>query len=210
MTNDFSDDSASLAVTLQRYQRPIAIGVVVLAAAGGGLWMAKRSGEIKEQRAAEAFAVAEAAYSSGGIPAAQGELQKVVSRYAGTAAGAQAALLSSQWYFEAGQADSGLAVVSAAVSEAPAPMRPGLLGLQATGKALKGDHAGAAKDFEAAAAASQLPMDKDGYQMDAARSYVSAGDTASAERIYTEISLREDSEYAGEAKLRLGEIEAKA
>lgn len=208
MTDDFSD-SSSVVETLQRYQRPIVIGAVVLAAAAGGLWMAKRSSEIKEQRAQEAFALAEAAYSSGGIPAAQGELQKVLTRYAGTAAGTQAALLSAQWYYEAGQADSGLAVVSAAVSKAAAPMRAGLLGLQATGKALKGDHSGAAKDFEAAAAASQLPTDRDGYRMDAARSYLTAGDTGAAERIYTEISSREDSDFAGEARLRLGELKAK-
>jgi hypothetical protein len=46
--------------------------------------------------------------------------------------------------------------------------------------------------------------------MEAARSYLAAGDTAAAERIYTEISAREDSEFAGEARVRLGEIKAKA
>lgn len=209
MTNDLSD-STSVAETLQRYQRPIAIGAVVLAAAGGGLWMAKRSGEIKEQRALEAFAAAEAAYSSGGATSAQAELQKVVTRYASTGAGGQAALLSAQWYYEAGHADSGLAVLSGAVSKAPVAMRAGLLAMQATGKAAKGEFAAAAKDFEAAAAATQIRSDKDSYMMDAARAYVAAGDTAAAERIYTEISAREDSNYAGEARLRLGEIKAKA
>lgn len=209
MTNDFSD-SASLAETLQRYQRPIAIAAVVLAASAGGLWMAKRSGEIKEQRAAEGFALAEAAFSSGGKTAAQVELQKLITRYAGTSAGAQAALLSAQWHYEAGHADSGLAVVGEAVSKAPDAMRAGLLALQATGKAMSNDHAGAAADFEAAAEASRLPTDRDAYRMDAARAYLSAGDTAAAERIYTELSLREDSNSAGEARLRLGEIKAKA
>lgn len=209
MTNDFSD-SATLVETLQRYQRPIAIAAVVLAASAGGLWMAKRSGEIKEQRAAEGFAQAEAAYSSGGKAAAQVELQKLITRYAGTSAGAQAALLSAQWHYEAGHADSGLAVVGEAVSKAPDAMRAGLLALQATGKAMSNDHAGAAADFEAAAEASRLPTDRDAYRMDAARAYLSAGDTAAAERIYTELSLREDSNSAGEARLRLGEIKAKA
>lgn len=209
MTTDFSD-STSLAETFERYQRPIVIGAVVLAAAGGGLWMAKRSGEIKEQRAQEAFVQAEAAYSSGGIAAAQGELRKVLTRYAGTSAGSQAALLSAQWYYEAGQADSGLAVISAAASKAPSAMRAGMLGLQATGKALKGDHSGAAKDFEAAASASELSSERDAYRMDAARSYLNGGDAAAAERIYTDIAAREDSDFAGEARLRLGEIKAKA
>lgn len=209
MTNDLVE-SPSLAETLERYQRPIVIAAVVLAAAGGGLWMAKRSGEIKEQRAFEALTAAEAAYSTGGTAAAQVELQKVGTRYAGTAAGVQAALLSAQWYFEAGHADSGLAVLEGAVSKAPSATRAGLLALQGTGLGMKGDHAAAAKAFESAAAATSLTAERDSYRMDAARSHAAAGNAAAAEAIYTEISGREDSNYAGEARLRLGELKAKA
>jgi hypothetical protein len=194
----------------QRYQKPILIGAIAVAVAGGGLWLANRSAAIKETRGAEALATAEAAYGSGGIAAAQGELQKVVTRYAGTAAGTQAALLGAQWYYEAGQPDSGLTMVGSALSKARPYARAGLLAMQATGKSMKGDHAAAAKDYEAAAVAAVLAADKDGYRMDAARSYLAAGDTAAAERIYADIQTKEDSPYAGEARVRLGEIKAKA
>jgi len=207
--NDFAE-SPSLTETLERYQRPILIGAVLVAASVGGLWMAKRSGEIKEQRAFEALSAAEAAYSTGGTAAAQVELQKVGTRYAGTGAGVQAVLLSAQWYYEAGQADSGLAVLAGAVSKAPAANRAGLLALQGTGHSMKGDHAAAAKSFESAAAATSMTAEKDAYRMNAARAHVAAGNAAAAESIYTEISAREDSDYAGEARLRLGEIKAKA
>lgn len=203
-------DSASPADFVQQYQKPLMIGVIAVGVAAGGWWLAARSGQIKETRGAEALQAAEAAYSAGGPAAAQAELQKVYTRYAGTAAGTQAALLSAQWYYEAGQADSGLAAVAAAIGKAPSYQRAGLLAMQAAGKSAKGEHAGAAKDLEAAAAATNLATERDGYRMAAARAYVAAGDVANAERIYTEISGREDSQYAGEARLRLSEIKAKA
>ena len=203
-------DSANAAELFQRYQKPILIGVIVAGLAGGGLWLAQRTAQIKEVRGAEALAAAESAYGTGGIAAAQPELQKVLTRYAGTASGVQAALLAAQWHYEAGQADSGLAAVATALGKAPSHLRSGLLAMQAAGKSMKGDHAGAAKDLEAAAAGSTLSAEKDSYLMEAARSYVAAGDAAAAERIYSGIAAREDSPYAGEARLRLGEIKAKA
>jgi hypothetical protein len=204
------NDSASVVEVFQRNQRQILIGVIVLAAAGGGLWMSRRSGEIKEQRATEALSVAEGAYSTGGIPAAQAEMSKLIDRYAGTAAATQAALLSAQWSYEAGQPDSGLAVIAKALPKAPRAMRAGMLAIQAMGKGMKADHAGAAADYEAAAAATNLTSDKDGYLMDAARSHAAAGDNAAAERIYGSIAAREDSQFSGEARVRLSEIKAKA
>lgn len=204
------NDSASVVEVFQRNQRQILIGVIILAAAGGGLWMSRRSGEIKEQRATEALAAAEGAYTTGGIPAAQVEMGKLIDRYAGTAAATQAALLSAQWSYEAGQPDSGLAVIAKALPKAPRAMRAGMLAIQAMGKGMKSDHAGAAADYEAAAGATKLSADKDGYLMDAARSYALAGDKASSERIYSAIAEREDSAYSGEARVRLSEIKAKA
>lgn len=202
-------DSATAAELFLRYQKPILIGAIALGLAGGGLWLANRSAQIKEARGAEALSAAEAAYTGGGPAAAQPELQKVLTRYAGTAAGTQAALLSAQWYYEAGQADSGLAAVSAALGKAKSYQRAGLLAMQAMGKGMKGDFAAAAKDFEAAASAAILESEKDGYKMDAARSYASAGDNAAAERLYAEIAEKDGSGYSTEARLRLGEIRAK-
>lgn len=203
-------ESSSPADLLTRYQKPITIGVVALVLVGGGFWLSNRSAQIKEARGGEALQLAEGAYATGGQEAAQVELQKIYTRYAGTAAGTQAALLSAQWYYEAGQADSGLTAIAAALAKAPSHQKAGLLAMQAAGKSLQGDHAGAAKDLEAAAAAANLAVDKDAYRMEAARSYATAGDTAAAERIYSEIAGREDSQYAGEARLRLGEIKTKA
>ena len=48
------------------------------------------------------------------------------------------------------------------------------------------------------------------YRMSAARNHVAAGNVAVARSIYEDIALREDASYAGEAKLRLGELMGKA
>lgn len=204
------DDEQSGLELLQRYQRPIGIVAIVVAVAAGGYWMAKRSGQIKEQRASEAVAAAEAAYNTGGPAAAQPELARVIARYAGTNAGTTAAMLSAQWHYEVEHADSGLAVIATVLSKSPRHLRPGLLALQATGKSIKGDHSGAAADFQAAAAAARFPADKDGYRMESARALMTAGDAAGAAAIYAEIAGREDSPFAGEARLRLGEAKTKA
>ena len=195
---------------LQRYQRPLTIGVILVALAGGGTWMYTRSAEIREVRAAEALNASGGAFRTGDIDGAQPELQRVATRYAGTAAGAQAASISAQWYFEAGKADSGLLVLEPAISKAPRHLRAGMLSLRAAGKAAQGDAAGAAKDFEAAASAAQFRQERDGFLMSAARNYSAAGDSANAKRIYEEISGREDSLHAAEARLRLGEIRVKS
>lgn len=204
------DDEESGIELLQRYQRPIGIAAIVLALGAGGYWMAQRSAQIEEQRASAAVAAAEGAYNTGGPAAAQPELARVIVRYAGTNAGTTAAMLSAQWHYEIEQADSGLAVIAMVMPKAPRHLRPGLLALQAAGKSIKGDYSGAAADYQAAAAAARFPADKDGYRMEAARSLMTGGDAAAAAAIYAEISSREDSPFAGEARLRLGEARAKA
>src|SRR5690606_7525685 len=51
--------------TASRYQKPIIIGAIVLAASIGGLFLWQRSGVIKETRAGEALAAAETAFGAG-------------------------------------------------------------------------------------------------------------------------------------------------
>lgn len=194
----------------QRYQKPVIAGVVVLGLAIGGGWMYKRSAEIKEVRAAEALALAEAQYTQGGAEGVQPELARVATRYAGTTAGAQAALVSAQLHLEIGQADSALARIGGALRKAPAHMRSGLLSLEAAAKVAQGDLAAGAAAYEAAASASQFSQERDALMITAARVRASAGDVAAAVAILEEIAAREDSPHAAEARLRLGEVRNKS
>ena len=74
----------TFAETWLLYQKQIIIGAIVIAAAGGGVWMWRRSGQIKEEKASEAFQVAEASYMGGNQALAVTELEKIVGRYKGT------------------------------------------------------------------------------------------------------------------------------
>ena len=203
-------DAESVGDAVQRYQKPLIIGAIVLAAAVGGGILMKRSAAIKETRGMEALAAAEAVYGSGNPEAAQAELGKVVTRYAGTGAGTAAALLSAQLSFENGKVPEGLAVLDQAIGKAKSHQKAGLLALRAAGKATAGQPAESAKDYEAAAAAAQFRQEREQYQMEAARQHVSAGNFAAARTLYETISGREDSAHASEARLRLGELTLKS
>lgn len=206
---DLNDDE-SLIDALQRNQRPITIGVIVIALLVAGGWMMSRSAQIRESRAAQALSAGESAYAERNVPLAQAEFLKVVSRYAGTAAGTQAALLSAQLFFEAGLIDSGMARLDATLGKAPDHMQAGLLAHQGAGHALAGRPAEAAQAYERASAASQFTQEKDQYLMDAARQHIQAGNVAAARAIYTGLAGREDSAHGAEAKLRLGELTLKS
>lgn len=202
-------DAENLGETLQRYQRPLIIGAILVAAGIGGAVLMKRSADIKETRGMEALTAAEAVYGSGDPVAAQAELGKVVTRYAGTGAGTAAALLSAQLSFENGKVPEGLAILDKAIGKAKPHQKAGLLALRAAGKATAGQPAEAAKDYEAAAAVAQFRQEREQFQMEAARQHVTAGNFAAAKALYEAISSREDSAHASEARLRLGELTLK-
>jgi len=203
-------DADSVGDTLQRYQRPLIIGAILVAAGIGGAVLMRRSADIKETRGIEALIAAEAAYGSGNPEAALAELGKVVTRYAGTGAGTAAALLSAQLSFENGKVPEGLEILDQAIGKAKSHQRAGLLALRAAGKATAGQPAESAKDYVAAAAAAQFRQEREQYQMEAARQHVQAGNFAAAKSLYEAISALEDSAHASEARLRLGEITLKA
>lgn len=199
----------SVTDTLQRYQRPIGIGAVLLAVGIGGFYFMQRSAQIKESRGMEALLTAEGAYNSGDNARAREELGKVATRYAGTAAGTQAAQLAAQMAFEDGDAAGGITLLDQALRKVPAQQKPGLLALRAAGKATLGQPAEAAKDYESAASAAEFRQEREMYRMEAARQHVEAGNFAAARALYAEIAKREDSTHATEARLRLGELTLK-
>lgn len=200
----------SFADTVQLYKKQIIIGAIVVAAAVAGGWMYYRSVDIKETRAAEAYAAAEMAFGAGNAALAQPELERVFSRYAGTTAGTQSAMLLAQLLFDQGKHADGLAHVQRALDKSPEALKPGLLSLMGSGHEAAGDSKAAADAFQRAAAATDFATEKDQLRMSAARNLMAAGDVAAARKIYEEIAGRDDSEYAGEARVRLGEAIVKS
>ena len=191
------------------HQKNHLIGAIVVSALGGGGWLWQRSAQIKETKAAEALQGAEAAFSAGNMPLAQVELGKITARYPGTGAGTQAAMMMAQTLFDEGKFAEGIAQLEPVTRSAPKTLRAGVHALIAGGLEGEGKASEASVSYATAAAAAQFKLDGQMYRMESARTLVAAGDLAAARSIFEEISILEDSPFAGEAKVRLGELLAK-
>lgn len=195
----------SLAETFVLYQKPILIGAIVIAASGLGGWLWFRSAQIREERAGAAYQVAETAFASGNQPLAQTELERLITRFPGTSASAQSALLLAQVLYQQGKFAEGVAQLEAVLRRAPDEMKASLHSMIASGHEGAGKPLDAAAAFGRAAAATRFTAERDQFLMEQARTLLAGGDRAAASAIYREISEREDSPFGGEARLRLGE-----
>jgi hypothetical protein len=67
----------------------------------------------------------------------------------------------------------------------------------------------AAAEYEAAAKAARFDSDRQRYLALAATAYATAGDTAKSKQMWTDLGKDSKGTVAGEARVRLGELEAK-
>lgn len=199
----------TLGETWLLYQRQIIIGAIVIAASAGGYWLWSRSNQTREDKAGSDFQSAEAIFMSGNKLLAQTELEKITTRYKGTTSGTQAAMLIAQVLYEQGKHAEGIAQLEAAVGSSPDALRAGIHALIGSGLESSGKPAEAAAEFAKAAGVAEFDIDRDMYRMEQARNLIASNDIAAATKIYEEISVREDSPFAGESKVRLGEVTAK-
>ena len=134
--------------------------------------------------------------------------RKVVSRYEGTSAGTQAAITLAQTLYDQKKFKEGLEVLKAAEAKAH-DFTASIHVLEAAGREELKDLVGAAEQYKLAAQVTRFPADKAEYQSAAARDYMAAGKTEEAKAIWTELVKDETGPGAAEARVRLGEIEAK-
>jgi len=88
---------------LQVNSRIVTGGALVVVIAAAGYWFYTRSQQIKTVNAERSLMQAEQSLQSGNTALATSDLQKVVSRYKGTAAGTEAAMLLAQTDYNAGK-----------------------------------------------------------------------------------------------------------
>ncbi len=190
------------------HRREVTWGVVALAAVIGSFWFYQRSQSLKSQRAETAYFQARQSAAAGNLPLAVSDLQKVVNRYEGTNAGAQAALTLAQALYDQKKFKEGLAVLKKAEAKAPTDFRPSIHVLEAAGYEELKNFVAAAEQYKLAAEVTRFPVDKAEYQASAARDYTAAGRTAEAKAIWSQLSKDETGPVAAEARVRLGELEA--
>jgi predicted negative regulator of RcsB-dependent stress response len=191
--------------------RALTAGAVLVVVAGAAFWFYGRSKQIQAGNAEKALQTAKQSMNAGNVPLAQTDLQKVYAKYGNTSAGVEAAMLLAQLDYDSGKFQDGISTLqkvsgSSAANGVEATVRS----LEGDGYAQMGKMSDAAKQYESAADATGYETEKAYQRAKAARAYQTAGDTAKARQIWTDIST--DPRYstmAAEARIRLGELTAK-
>jgi predicted negative regulator of RcsB-dependent stress response len=189
---------------VQEHSRQLLIGAVAVAALAGGFALYDRNRASEAQRAEQALSAAERSVYSGNLPLAQSDLRKVVERYKGTPAADRANLLMAQVLYDQGKYAEGIKQLEALTGSKS--LGASAEGLTATGYEALGKYKEAADHFGRAAAASTFDVDRANFKASAARAFTSAGDAASAKKIWTELATDPAGPAAGEARVRLGEL----
>lgn len=188
--------------------RLLYIGAAVIAVGALGYWFYMRSAEIKRLNAERGLNQAKQSLAAGNEDLAKNDLERVATRYKGTPAGAQSAMLLAQIHYRAGNYGTGIEVLEP--YQTPAAAGPSLAAVWSlTGDGLTGDGkpAEAAEAFEKAAQATSLQGESALYWAKAARSYTAAGKIPEAKAIWER--LADDPGAAiihNEAQIRLGEL----
>lgn len=202
-------DDETMTEWFMLHQRDVAWAVAAVAIIVGGVWYYERSQSLKAQRAETAYFQARQSAAAGNLPLAVSDLQKVVSRYEGTSAGTQAALTLAQTLYDQKKYKEGLDVLKTAEAKASPDFKPSIYVLEAAGHEELKDLIAAAQQYKLAAQATRFPADKAEYQSAAARSFMAAGKTEEARAIWAELAKDETGPGAAEARVRLGELDAK-
>ena len=190
----------------------VGVGAAVVVAAGLVYWVIQREGVNKEARAFRQLQVARQSVEQGNLPLATQDLTRLVQSAGDTRSGVQASMLLAQVHFERGEHQKGLEVLDRAAGDADDE------GTKAAILALKADGQMAAKQFDQAAASYQQAAEEarfDGqralFLAARARALTAGGKAQEATQAWTELATNPAyASVAGEARVRLGELTAKA
>ena len=184
-------------------------GVAIVVVAAGG-WFYIRSQDLKAERAEKAYYTAQRSVTAGNLPLAESDLKKMITRYDGTQAATQARLQLAQILYDQGKFEDGVAELKKAADKVGSSEDFGssVHLLMATGLDQMNKHAEAAAEYEKAAKVARFDADRQRYMSLAASSYLTAGNKAKAKEIWTDLGKDSKGAVAGEARVRLGEMEA--
>ncbi|HEX6052101.1 MAG TPA: tetratricopeptide repeat protein [Gemmatimonadaceae bacterium] len=202
----FDDRAESVVDWARANAKYIGVAAVIVALAVLS-WVFYRQYQNSQAAQAETqLSRARQSYAQGNLPLAQTDLRRVVSRFEGSSAGSQAAMLLAQTYYEQGKADSGLAVLNQ--SEPTSADGAAFEALKGAGYELKKEYAQAAQHYRGAADRTDVKEAKGRYLADAARALTAAGNKAEAAKIWEGLAEDESAPISAEARVRLGELTA--
>jgi predicted negative regulator of RcsB-dependent stress response len=207
---DVEERVDSLVGWLELYSRQLMFGSIGLLLIAGGFWFYRQSNERQAQSASMALSEAESALAAGNLPLAQSDLEKLVQRYGSTRAGAQAHVLLAQVHYDKGEYQQGMKELESVTGDKDAYTAAAALNLSAAGQEQSGKFADAAATYKKASERAPYKIDRDVYLAGAARALTMAGKTDDAKKIWTTLANDDQSSASAEARVRLGELEAKA
>lgn len=191
-----------------RHRRNVAYVGVALAVIGVGAWFYERSKSLKEEHAQAAYEAALVSVASGNLPLAESDLRKLVTRYSGTNAAAEGAMALAKLDYQRGKYQDGVRFLEG-VNSYGGPLRFDIRVLEGVGYEGAGNWAAAAHVYQQAADAARFDADRAQAQAMAARALQAGGNPQAAARIWQKLADDPKSGYQGEAKIRLGELQAR-
>ena len=205
-----TEDPESILDWFQQYSKQATwagVGIVVLAAGG---WFYMRSRDLKAERAEKAYYTAVRSQAAGNLPLAESDLKKMIQRYDGTPAAAQARLQLAQIMYDQGKFQQGVDELKVAEDKTGSDedYGAGTHLVMAAGLEQMKKFKEAGEQYEKAAKVARFDADRERFLSMAASAYLNGGDTAKAKQIWTDLGADSKGAVAGEARVRLGEISA--
>lgn len=194
---------------LRRASKPAAIIVAAAAVITTGVYFYRQNEQQEALRAEQTLFEAQTSLANGNRALAESDLQKLIQRSPKTPAAVQAAAQLATLRYEDGKYAEGVALAQQSLDRAPDHMKAGLHALVAAGLEDQKKPADAAAAYQKAAETAAFELDKQKYKADAARALMAAGNVAEAKRLWSELAENELSPLSGEARVRLGELDAK-
>jgi predicted negative regulator of RcsB-dependent stress response len=193
------------------YNKQITWGVVGVAAVAAGIWFYSRSQTLKAEKAERALMTAQQSIP-GNYPLAESDFRKLIQRYDGTPAAYEAQLALARAFYDESKFHDGIESLKTAMpklSKSKDFESAGHL-LLAAGYEQQRQFLDAAAEYALAAKAARFDQDRQRHESAEARAYLEAGRTEMAKQIWTRLAADSKGTVAGEARVRLGELEAKA
>ena len=195
---------------LDSNRRWLTFAAAAVVVGGGGWWVYNQSRVTKEVNASKALLLAKQSIDAQNPALAKSDLEKLVARYGGTAAGSEGAMLLAQLDYDQSKFQEGITVLENASKSAPQPLESEIRGLLGDGYLSMKNPASAAKEYEKAAGLTDHEIERANQKARAARAYTTAGDTAKSRKLWDELSdNQKNPALAAEAKVRLGELTAR-
>jgi len=204
---DLEERAESAMDWTRRNAKPLGAAVLVVAALLAIWLLYDKTQATKNARAQQALSSARQTYALGNLPLAKTDLQTIAKRYGGTPAATEAKVLLAQVAYDQAKPEDGLAALQDASESGP--LGATVIAMRAAGLEQEKKYQDAAKAYLDAANRAPTTPDKHRYQAQAAQAYTAADKKEAAAKIWRDLLNANDTFYAQEAELRLGELTAK-